>query len=116
MWARYPCKPPRSQSSSHPPLPVQQAQTDSALVSELRNFLQEKLPAYMVPSAFVVLDAIPLTPNGKVDRRALPEPESLQPESEAAYMAPRTEVERTIATIWQEVLHVEQVSTHAQFL
>jgi amino acid adenylation domain-containing protein len=85
------------------------------LHSALRNFLHEKLPDYMVPALFVRLDALPLTPNGKVDRRALPVPESWRPESAAAYVAPRTEIQRLIATIWQEVLHVEQVGIHDNF-
>jgi acyl-CoA synthetase (AMP-forming)/AMP-acid ligase II len=83
--------------------------------SELRSFLHEKLPDYMVPALFVRLDALPLAPNGKVDRRALPVPESWRPESEAEYVAPRTEMQRIIATIWQEILHVEQVGIHDNF-
>ena len=84
-------------------------------VTQLRRFLQEKLPDYMVPATFVWLDAFPLTPNGKVDRRALPPPDGLRPELESAYVAPRSEVERTIATIWQEVLHLEKLGTHDNF-
>ena len=83
--------------------------------SDLRRFLQAKLPDYMVPSAFVLLDALPLTPNGKVDRRALPAPEGLRPELEAAYVAPRTEVEHSIAAVWQEVLGIDQVGIHDNF-
>lgn len=84
-------------------------------VSELRNFLKESLPDYMVPSVFMFMAAFPLTPNKKVDRRALPPPDSLRPELEAAYVAPQTEVERTIAPIWQEVLNVEKVGVHDNF-
>lgn len=83
--------------------------------NNLRDFLREKLPEYMVPSVFVVLDAFPLTPNGKVDRRALPAPDNLRPNLETAYVAPRTEVERTIATLWGEVLRIEKVGTHDNF-
>ena len=83
--------------------------------SELRNYLKEKLPNYMVPSAFVVLDELPLTLNGKVDRQALPNPEGVRPELEAAYVAPRNEVERNIATVWQEVLHLDVVGIHDNF-
>ena len=79
------------------------------------SFLHEKLPDYMVPSLFVWLEALPRLPNGKVDRRALPVPESWRPESEAVYVAPRNEVQRTIATIWQEVLRVEKVGIHDNF-
>jgi acyl carrier protein len=81
----------------------------------LRRFLRKKLPEYMVPSAFVTLEALPLMPNGKVDRRALPAPAGLCHELEATHIAPRSEIERTIATIWQEVLRVEQVGIHDNF-
>ena len=82
--------------------------------SELRNFLKEKLPDYMVPSAFVMLEAMPLTPNGKVDRRALPAPES-RPELEEAYVMPQTEAERLIAAVWQEMLQLEKVGINDNF-
>jgi amino acid adenylation domain-containing protein len=85
------------------------------MVSALRRFLREKLPEYMVPSAFVTLEALPLMPNGKVDRRALPAPAGLCQELEATHIAPRSEIERTIAMIWQEVLRVEQVGIHDNF-
>jgi len=84
-------------------------------VSELRRFLQEKLPDYMVPSAFVALDALPLTPNGKVDRRALPAPQGTRPELEGTYVAPRTSKEKALAEIWSTVLKVEQVGIHDNF-
>lgn len=87
----------------------------SSFGPSLRAFLKEKLPAYMIPSAFVALDALPLTPGGKVDRRALPSPSQLRPEPDAAYVAPRTELERTIAQIWQETLRVERVGMHDNF-
>jgi amino acid adenylation domain-containing protein len=97
------------------PLLTQHPKSDNVFVNELRNFLKEKLPEYMVPSSFVLLDAMPLTPNGKVDRNALPELARLLPKVEAGYIAPQTEAERTIATIWQEVLHIDQVSVHHNF-
>lgn len=90
-------------------------QQQRVTVNELRRFLEEQLPAYMVPAAFVLLDALPLTPNGKVDLYTLPEPEGLRPEMEIAYVIPRTEVERIIAAVWQEVLHVEKVGLHDNF-
>jgi aspartate racemase len=77
--------------------------------SELRSFLKEKLPDYMIPTAFVFLDLLPLTPNGKVDRRVLPAPEPSRSELEAVYVAPQSEVERIIAEIWQQILRIEQV-------
>ena len=68
-----------------------------------RNFLKQKLPDYMVPSSFVFLKNFPLTPNGKVDRKALPEPEAINPQLSATYVAPKTEIEQTIATVWQQL-------------
>jgi acyl carrier protein len=83
-------------------------------VSALRRLLREALPEYMVPAAFVVLDALPLTPNGKVDREALPAPEG-ERQVEAAYVAPRSELEAQIAQIWREVLGLEQVGIDDNF-
>ena len=82
---------------------------------ELRSYLKEQLPEYMVPSIFVLLEALPLLPNGKVDRRALPAPEGVRPTLAAAYEAPRSEVERAIATVWREVLHLEKVGINDNF-
>jgi len=84
-------------------------------ISDLRSFLKEHLPIYMVPAVFVLLDALPLTPNGKVDRRALPDPGKLHLEPEVAYVAPRSEVERTIVSAWQEVLQIEKVGVNDNF-
>ncbi|RCJ25078.1 hypothetical protein A6770_28095 [Nostoc minutum NIES-26] len=82
--------------------------------SELRQFLKAKLPDYMVPNAFVILEALPLTPNGKVDRRGLPKPE-LDSTLLEKFVAPRTPVEETLAQIWAQVLKVEQVGIHDNF-
>lgn len=84
-------------------------------VSDLRSFLKQKLVEYMVPSAFVKLKALPLTPNGKIDRLSLPAPEQARPELEENFVAPSTEVEQTIATLWQEILHVEKVGINDNF-
>lgn len=81
---------------------------------ELRNFLKEKLPDYMVPSAFVMLQAVPMTPNGKIDKKALPAPASMSKAS-AAQVVPQTGLERSVADIWQEVLKVERVSVQDNF-
>ncbi|MEH2211071.1 amino acid adenylation domain-containing protein [Nostoc sp.] len=85
------------------------------LTQSLKSYLKRHLPDYMMPSDFMVLESLPLTPNGKVDRRALPNSEALRPELEAAYIAPQTEIEQTIATVWQEVLRVEKVGVHDNF-
>jgi amino acid adenylation domain-containing protein len=82
--------------------------------SDLRHFLKAQLPDYMMPSAFVVLEALPLTPNGKVDRRALPQPE-LRPELEPTFVAPQTPTEELVASIWEKVLRVSQVGINDNF-
>ncbi|MEA5602482.1 amino acid adenylation domain-containing protein [Nostoc sp. UHCC 0252] len=87
----------------------------SAVVSQLRQHLEATLPNYMMPSAFVMLDKLPLTPNGKIDRHALPAPDTTRPELEAAYQPPQTEVEKTIASIWQEILNIGDVGIHDNF-
>jgi amino acid adenylation domain-containing protein len=87
----------------------------SPTISELHHFLKEKLPDYMVPSAFVMLDNLPLTPSGKVDRKALPQPDSLRPELETAYAIPQNQMERVIAEVWQKALDVEQVGIYDNF-
>ncbi|KYC42747.1 hypothetical protein WA1_15530, partial [Scytonema hofmannii PCC 7110] len=83
--------------------------------AELRRFLINKLPSYMVPSAFVQLEALPLTANGKVDHRALPEPDTARPELENIFVAPITPEEKTLASIWANVLGVEQVGIYDNF-
>ncbi len=80
----------------------------------LRERLRERLPEHMVPSALVLLDRLPLSPNGKVDRRALPAPETGR-RAEEAYVPPRTETERALSTAWQEVLGVERVGVNDNF-
>jgi len=90
-------------------------QNASPSISELRSFIKEKLPDYMVPSTFVFLDSLPLTPNGKVDRQALPLPEQTRPELEETFVAPATAVEKLLAEIWSEVLRVEKVGAQDNF-
>ena len=83
--------------------------------NELRNFLRQKLPDYMIPSAFVSLDSLPLTPNGKIDRRALPAPDSERPVAEDSYVAPRNSIEEVLAGIWCEILGLKEVGIHDNF-
>jgi amino acid adenylation domain-containing protein len=80
----------------------------------LRDHLNERLPAYMIPAAFVLMEALPLTPNGKLDRRALPVPEEIHREL-TDYTAPRSAYEQSLTEVWQEVLAIEQVSIHDNF-
>ena len=80
----------------------------------LQGELRKHLPAYMVPTTFVPLSSLPLTPNGKVDRKALPAPEG-GAGPRTAYVAPRTDTERTIGEVWQEVLRVERVGLNENF-
>lgn len=82
---------------------------------ELRNFLKENLPEYMVPAYFVPLESLPLTQSGKIDRRSLPEPAELRFAVQATYVKPRTETETLLANIWQEVLKLEKVGTQDNF-
>jgi len=89
--------------------------TPAPSITMLRSALREKLPDYMIPAAFVVLDAMPLTPNGKVDRSALPAPDQSRPELENSFVAPRTPVEELLAEIWAEVLGLERVGIHDDF-
>jgi acyl carrier protein len=83
--------------------------------TELRSYLRQKLPEYMVPGSYMVLSELPLTPNGKVDRRALPQPDPSQSPSSAAYVAPESAIEQTIADVWKETLQLERVGAHDNF-
>jgi amino acid adenylation domain-containing protein len=90
-------------SASEPPL------------EELRSFLAQSLPEYMLPSRWVPISSFPLTPSGKVDRLALPDPDSVQAERRAEYIAPRNEVETNIAAIWSALLGVQEVGVLDDF-
>jgi len=92
--------------SPAPPLPA---------AGELQDFLRQRLPEYMVPPAWMELEKLPVTPNGKLDRKALPEPALARPDLDETFVAPRGEVEQAIAEIWQEVLGVERVGVHEKF-
>jgi aspartate racemase len=93
---------------------VIQARHGASGIGDLRNYLEQKLPEYMVPSAFVALDSFPLTPSGKVDRRALPPPDFNSSES-GCFVAPRDDIERQLATLWEKLLTVRPVGIHDNF-
>ena len=91
--------------AAHGPLPT----------GELRAFLKEKLPEYMLPSVYLFLDQLPLTPHGKVDRRALPEAKGVAPELGVPFVAPRNAVEEVLSEIFAEVLRVERIGVNDNF-
>ncbi|HWO41819.1 MAG TPA: non-ribosomal peptide synthetase [Candidatus Eisenbacteria bacterium] len=83
--------------------------------TELRNFLNGRLPHYMVPSAFVLLNRLPLTVNGKIDRNALPAPDYAKANLDDDYTAPRSPIEETLAAMWAEILRLDRVGIHDNF-
>ncbi|BAZ49869.1 amino acid adenylation domain-containing protein [Nostoc sp. NIES-4103] len=87
----------------------------TSAISDLRSFLKQKLPEYMIPAYFVLLDGLPISPNGKVDRKALPAPEIAGIAGENNKIAPRTPQEEILALIWTEVLGIEQIGIHDNF-
>ena len=84
-------------------------------VGEIKAFLREILPEYMIPTAFVELEALPLTPSAKIDRKALPAPETTRARLEQAYTPPNTETEKQLVEIYAELLHIDQVGIHDNF-
>jgi amino acid adenylation domain-containing protein len=84
-------------------------------VSEVRGFVEQKLPPHMVPSRFVILDALPVTPNGKVNRKALPDPGKSRPDLDTPFVSPRIPVEQELSQIWGEVLSLDHVGIHDNF-
>ena len=88
---------------------------EAVSISEIREYLRESLPEYMVPSAFVRLEQMPLTANGKLDRRALERMEASSREDELEFVAPRTDEEEVMSRIWEEVLGIERVGVHDEF-
>lgn len=93
-------------------VPNQQA---APSISELRDHLKEKLPEYMIPSVFVMLDSLPLTPSGKVDRNALPAADGTRPNPAHESVGPRTEIEDLVAQVWREVLKLDRIGVHDNF-
>jgi amino acid adenylation domain-containing protein len=92
-----------------------ESENNTLFVEDLRNYLKDKLPHYMIPAAFVYLDDLPLMPNGKVNRKALPAPDLTRPHLEKAYVAPRNEVEETLAKIWADILGIDRVGIHDNY-
>jgi acyl-coenzyme A synthetase/AMP-(fatty) acid ligase/acyl carrier protein len=88
---------------------------ESPAVSEIRHALLDVLPGYMVPSVFVMLDALPLNVNNKVDRKALPESDTSRPELEVEYIAPGDEMEKMLTDIWKEVLGLDKIGIRDSF-
>jgi len=83
-------------------------------VAELRDFIRAKLPAYMVPTYFVMMKEFPLTPNGKIDAHRLPAPDELTP-TEGNYVAPRNDLERSLVEVWEEVLALRRIGIEDDF-
>ncbi|MCF4968124.1 non-ribosomal peptide synthetase [Nostoc sp. CMAA1605] len=94
---------------------VPQPESSADLVSELRQILKQRLPQHMMPSAFMLLDDLPLAPSGKVDRRALPAPDFTQLQSEKTFVAASTPIQEILMGIWAEVLSLEKVGIHDNF-
>ena len=92
-----------------------QGVVSAKLLPQLRAFLKEKLPDYMVPAVFIVLESLPLTANGKVDRRALPKPHASPLKHEGTYVEARTPMERTVTRIWRQVLGLHRIGIHEKF-
>lgn len=91
------------------------ANGSSPSIANLRRFLQETLPDYMVPNSFMPLDAFPISPNGKVDRKALPAPSQEIASRDNSYVAPGTACETTLVDIWEEILNVKPIGIHDNF-
>jgi amino acid adenylation domain-containing protein len=104
----------REHSGEHRLVAYVVPQQKPSVLNELRYFLKQKLPQYMIPLAFVSLDSLPLTPNGKIDRRALPNPEAY-PQMVTTNAIAQTKAEQLIAAVWQEILHLEKVGIYDNF-
>ena len=87
----------------------------AALTADIRRFMKERLPEYMVPASYILLDALPLTANDKLDLEALPAPDDVRPDLETSFVAPHTPVEKALAELWREILDLKQVGIHDNF-
>ncbi|MET0621444.1 MAG: FkbM family methyltransferase, partial [Pyrinomonadaceae bacterium] len=115
VYTLYAVHPARAASSEADGEEAARAPEAELSIAALRESLKERLPDFMVPSAFVLLDALPLTPNGKVNRRELPAPDAGRHERRDAADLPRTTTEKALAEIWAEVLGIEEVGIHDDF-
>ncbi|MEY2527307.1 MAG: hypothetical protein QOE73_2078, partial [Verrucomicrobiota bacterium] len=97
------------------PFPIPVLKQTSLTTSDLREYIQGRLPDYFWPSAFVIVETLPRLPNGKVDRQSLPEPKREQNPDDVDFVSARTPLEETLARIWAEVLNLDQVSVHDNF-
>ena len=96
-------------------IPVSEQTEEDLSFENLRKSLKEKLPNYMIPSSFMFIKSFPMTPNGKIDRKALPLPENIRPQLSTQYTAPSDKLEELITRIWQEVLHLERIGVNDNF-
>lgn len=90
-------------------------QTQDNVMRELRLFLQQMLPEYMVPTSFVLLETLPLTPSGKVDRKALLMPDAIRPDLSVSYVKPRNDLEQELTEIWSQILRLDRVGVNDNF-
>ena len=95
--------------------PIQRHVSDGLSHNDLRAYIEQRLPTYMCPTLFVMIETLPTTRNGKIDRQALPEPDSLHLADAHTYIAPKGPVEELIAKIWQGLLHAEQIGQNDHF-
>ncbi|OKH53430.1 non-ribosomal peptide synthetase [Calothrix sp. HK-06] len=101
-------------STQHSNNPLQ-AKAARKIIPQLQTYLAQKLPEYMVPSAFVVLESLPLNQAGKIDRHAIPQPDTIKKEFSEAYIAPQTDIEKTLVKIFTEVLGIKRCGIHDNF-
>ncbi|MDB9374692.1 amino acid adenylation domain-containing protein [Nodularia sphaerocarpa] len=105
----------REQQPGEPHLLAYIVPKTEIILTEIRSYLGEKLPTYMIPAAFIELEKLPLTPNGKINRKALPTANNLRLAVSNTLVLPQTEIEQTIANIWKELLTIENLSIHDNF-
>lgn len=118
LYNVYATRTPKNGKSNAPesaPYPVPVIKDEILTGGQLRQYLKNKLPDYLVPSAFVLLESLPMTPNGKVDRKALPAPEEIRAGAEKSYDAPKDELEIRLTKIWEQLLGVQPIGVSDNF-